>query len=73
MPKARNKGFIRLVAARLKEVREQNDLTQEVVVYDTGINTGRIESGQRDISLTTVKTLCDYYGISVKDFFKKGF
>jgi transcriptional regulator with XRE-family HTH domain len=73
MAKSRNKGFILSVAGRLKEVREQKDLTQEIVVYDTGINIGRIESGHRDISLTTIKTLCDYYEISVKDFFKKGF
>jgi transcriptional regulator with XRE-family HTH domain len=73
MAKSRNKGFISSVAERLKEVREQKGFTQEIVVYDTGVNIGRIESGQRDISLTTIKTLCDYYEISMKDFFKKGF
>lgn len=73
MAKSRDKKFISLVVKRLREVREHKELTQEIVVYDTGINIGRIESGQRDISLTTIKTLCDYYEISVKDFFKKGF
>ncbi|HWY10311.1 MAG TPA: helix-turn-helix transcriptional regulator [Bacteroidia bacterium] len=73
MAKSRNKAFISSVAERLKEVREQKGFTQEIVVYDTGINIGRIESGRRDISLTTIKALCDYYEISVQDFFKKGF
>ncbi len=73
MAKARNNEFILSISERLKEVRENKKITQEIVVYDTGINIGRIESGQRDISLTTIKTLCDYYEITIRDFFKKDF
>jgi transcriptional regulator with XRE-family HTH domain len=70
MSKSRNTAFIKKVASQLKEVRKRKKLTQEVVVYDTGINIGRVERAERDISLTTLKTICDYYGISVRDIFK---
>ena len=70
MAKTRNIAFIKIVALRIKQIREKNGITQEVVFYDTGINIGRIERGERDISLTSLKAICEYFDISVQDFFK---
>ena len=40
------------------------NMTQEYVLYDTGLNVGRIEAGYTDITLSTLADLCDYYDIS---------
>lgn len=55
---------------RLKSIRRAHGLTQENVRFDTDLNIGRIESGRHSISLTTLADLCDYYDISLEDFFK---
>jgi transcriptional regulator with XRE-family HTH domain len=56
-------------AERLKELRESKKLSQEKVYFDTGLNIGRIELGKTNISLTTLAILCNYYGISLEEFF----
>lgn len=66
----RNDFLVRQVAVRLKEVRKNRNLTQEVVRFDTDMNIGRIESGHHSISLTTLADLCDYYQISLEEFFQ---
>lgn len=70
MAKTRNTKFIKLVVERIKEIREKQGITQEVVFYDTGINIGRIERGERDISLSTIKAICEYFEVPVHDLFK---
>lgn len=65
-----NKKLIRFVVARLKQLRADNDLTQETLGNDTGINIGRIERGVREPSLTTISELCKYFKISVSEFFE---
>lgn len=37
---------------------------------DTGIHIGRIEAGNRDVSISTIEKICDYFNISVAEFFK---
>ena len=66
----RNDFLVGQVAVRLKEVRKNLNLTQEVVRFDTDMNIGRIESGCHSISLTTLSDLCDYYQISLEEFFR---
>lgn len=56
---------------RLKSIRRAQGLTQESVRFDTDLNIGRIESGRHSISLTTLADLCDYYHISLEDFFRE--
>lgn len=34
------------------------------------INIGRIEVGQHSITLSTLADLCDYYGITLEEFFR---
>ena len=70
MGKARNDKFINKIALNIKKLREDKDITQEVFYNDTGINIGRIELAKRDISMTTLKTICDYLEILPSDFFK---
>lgn len=67
----RNDILVEQVVERLKSIRRARGLTQENVRFDTDLNIGRIESGRHSISLTTLSDLCDYYGISLTDFFKE--
>lgn len=68
-PQRRNELLIRRIADRLKELRYARNLTQEDVRFDLEINIGRIEACQHSISISTLADLCDYYRISLKDFF----
>jgi transcriptional regulator with XRE-family HTH domain len=46
-------------------------LTQEDVYNDTNVHLARIETGKINVSISTLKHLCDYFDVSLKDFFKK--
>lgn len=65
----RNDILIRHIAARIKELRHKRGLTQENVRFDLDLNIGRIETGHNSISISTLSDLCDYYTITLKDFF----
>lgn len=67
----RNDILVEQVVERLKSIRRARGLTQESVRFDTDLNIGRIESGRHSISLTTLADLCDYYGVSLGDFFRE--
>ena len=55
----------------LKEIRLANWLTQNDVYYDLGIHIGRIESYKVDLSIITLNTVCNYFEITLVEFFKK--
>lgn len=57
------------ITARLKQIRKDREIRQETVRYDLGVNIGRIEGGRHCITLLTLARLCDYYGITLTDFF----
>lgn len=61
------------LANRVKELRIAKNLTQEDAYNDTGIHFGRIERGKRDVSFSSLKKICDYFEISLEEFFSKGF
>jgi transcriptional regulator with XRE-family HTH domain len=68
--KRRNDKLLKQVAGRIKELRAERDLTQEVFYNDTGINIGRIERAKRDIGITTIELICNYFDITIQEFFK---
>jgi len=59
------------IAIQIKELRLKNGLTQENFFNDTGIHIGRIETAKRDLSINTLKKICDYFEITLEEFFKK--
>ena len=67
----RNNVLIEQVTKRLIELHQERGLTQENVRFDLDLNIGRIEIGQHSISLTTLADLCNYYNITLCDFFKE--
>lgn len=58
------------IALKLIEIRKGYNLTQEDVYNDTGIHIARIESAKRDVTINSLKRICDYYEIDLYDFFK---
>ncbi|MCW3104869.1 MAG: munIC [Bacteroidetes bacterium] len=69
--KRRNTELLEKIAKRIKDLRAEHDVTQEVFYNDTGINIGRIERAKRDVGITTIQIICEYFKISLNDFFKK--
>jgi len=65
--------LLKILAKRVKQLREDRGLTQEDAYNDTGVHFGRIEQGQRNISFTSLNKLCEYFEISLKEFFSKDF
>jgi transcriptional regulator with XRE-family HTH domain len=62
--------FLKQISLRLKRLREKRNLTQEDVLNDTGIHIGRIETGKRDFSITTLKKLASYFEITPSELLK---
>lgn len=58
------------VIARLKLLRRNHGLSQMDVYIDTDINIARIESGRGNMSISTLADLCDYYEITLEEFFR---
>jgi len=61
------------IARRIKDLRAEKGISQEVFYNDTGINIGRIERSKRNFSVSTLKKICDYFEINIDEFFSKGF
>jgi transcriptional regulator with XRE-family HTH domain len=66
----KNKKLLQWIAAQVKDLRSKKNLTQEDVYNDTNIHLARIETGKVNISVSTLKYLCDYFEISLSDFFR---
>lgn len=61
------------LAKRVKSLRKERGLTQENCLNDTGIQFSRIEQGKRNISFTTLYEICNYFNISLTEFFTNHF
>jgi len=65
----KDKKLLKKTGYILKQVREERKLTQADVYNDIGIHIGRIEMSKRDIKLSTLSSLCEYYKIGLSEFF----
>lgn len=66
----RNDVLIEEIARRLKDLRIGRGLSQETVYFNTGIHIGKIETEKCNITVSTLSKLCDYYQITLEEFFK---
>jgi len=57
--------ILKKFANRVKQLRIEKGDTQIDAYNETGIHFGRIEQGKRDVSLTTIVKIADYFQISV--------
>lgn len=65
----KHKVLLQKIAERTKELRKEKGLTQRDVIYTTDINIIRIEKAEINITVGTLQRLCDYFGITVVEFF----
>jgi DNA-binding XRE family transcriptional regulator len=61
--------LLRKIAMQLKQLRRERDITQDIFFYDTNIHIARIETGKVNPSVSTLKAICNYFEISLVDFF----
>ena len=71
MGQLRDIKLLKKIAIVFKELREAENLTQADVFEDTKIHIGRIETAKANLSVSTLSTLCQYFEISLLDFFSK--
>ena len=73
----KNELLLSAIRQALKELREKTTLSQDAVITDIAvqknitINLARIETGDGNISPSTIFLLCEYYKYSLSDFFTR--
>ena len=70
MGQIRDDKLLKQISGKLKHLREKKGVSQQEIYNETNIHIARIESAQANISVSTLSKLCDYFGISLSDFFK---
>jgi transcriptional regulator with XRE-family HTH domain len=71
MAQVRNKELLWKIAERIRGLREERGLSQEKVYNETDVHIARIETAKVNISVSTLSKLCEYFGVSLTEFFKK--
>jgi predicted phosphatase len=66
-----NKILLLKIARRIKQLREEKNVSQEVFYIDTDIHIARIETAKNNITIITLQAICDYFSISLAEFFEK--
>ena len=61
------------LSKRIKELRRDKRVTQEDALNDTGIQFSRIEQAKRDVQLSTLYKVCQYFEITLEEFFNENF
>ncbi|MBC7937087.1 MAG: helix-turn-helix transcriptional regulator [Rhizobacter sp.] len=71
MAEITNTQLLQKIGIVLKELRAKENLTQDRVYIDTNIHIGRLETATRNFSISTLAALCDYFEISMAEFFRR--
>ena len=77
MEQIKNERLLSAVKLVLKELRAKTGLTQEQIANnikankDLSIHIGRNETGNQNMTISTIYELCEYYKVSISDFFKR--
>lgn len=61
------------IGIRIKELREQNELSQKDLSFKADLDRSYIasvENGQRNISIINIEKIASALGVSVKEFFE---
>ncbi|NDW10096.1 helix-turn-helix domain-containing protein [Dysgonomonas sp. 520] len=65
-----NQELLTKIARKIKQLREEKGISQDTFYIDTDIHIARIELGKVNITVSTLKDICDYFSINLSDFFK---
>lgn len=61
--------FVEKLAQRIREVRNTHAQTQEELIDNVNLAIGQYEVGSKVPTLMSVLKICNYYNISVREFF----
>jgi transcriptional regulator with XRE-family HTH domain len=64
-----NKELLSDIIKCIKSIRKSKNVTLEIFYFDTGIHIARIEQGKTNITVSTLSKICDYFDITLVDFF----
>jgi len=65
-----NFRLIEKIVAKIKKLREEKGVTLQEFYDDTGVHLARIESQKRDLPISTLSRICDYFGLTLSEFLK---
>lgn len=65
-----NKELLSKIAIRIKKLRDEKNISQLRFYNETDIHIARIELGKLNITVSTLKEICDFFDITLSDFFK---
>lgn len=65
----RDSEFVDKLAQRLRELRNSKLHTQEVLIDNVHLTIGNYETGDKIPTLMSILKICNYYNISVQEFF----
>ncbi len=65
-----NQELIDKIVLRIRKLREKKAVTLQEFYDDTGIHLARIESEKRDLPISTLSRICDYFGLTLSEFLK---
>ena len=71
MAQIRDEILLQKIALKLKKLREKKKLSQAQLTHETDIHIARLETGKVNISISTLSKLCEYFDITLAEFFKK--
>ena len=69
MAQSKDDILLKKIALCIKQIRESTAITLDDFYVDTGIHLARIEQGKTNISISTLSSICNYFNISLKEFF----
>lgn len=58
------------IAKKIKQIREEKNITIENFYIDTNIHISRVESGKVNFSINTLIIICNYLEVRLDDFFQ---
>lgn len=69
MSKNPSEEYLTKLRLYLIKLRKEKGISQLDFFIDTKIHIGRIESGKSNITINTLKKICDYYNVKISDVF----
>ncbi len=70
MAKRHDEKLLRQIAQRLRDIRKELKITQDVVKEEIGVAISEIEGGRMNPTIMTIAILCRYYDLTLEEFFK---
>ena len=58
------------IAFKFRILRPKTGQTQREVSKATGQNIGSVEAGKLNMNISTLDLLCNYYGLTLEEFFE---